>query len=126
MAYLTLAEYQSYGGTLVDPAFSRAEFKARTLIDQHTFGRLKTDTQFSEAVKRLTFELIGLIGNADISAEGYAPAVKSEGNDGYSISYFDGTALTLDTIGSAVAGLIDQYLTGEHNQAGVSLLCRWA
>lgn len=126
MAYLTLAEYQSYGGTLDEPAYSRMEFKAAKLIDQYTFGRLKNDTVISDAVKRLSFELIGLLANADTSGEGYSGQVQSEGNDGYSVSFAAGTVLTLEAAESQAKALIEQYLADECNEAGESLLCRWA
>lgn len=124
--YLTLAEYQEMGGELTGPAFSRLEFKARAMIDQATFGRLKADTAFSEHVRRLTFELIGLIGNLDVAAAGYAPQVASEENDGYGIRYSDGAILTVSGADKAAADLIERYLSGEKNQAGEPLLCRWA
>lgn len=126
MPYLTFADYQSYGGELVEPAFSRLEFKAAMLIDQHTFGRLKADTTFTEPVKRLTFELVGLLGNADTSAAGYQGAVTSESNDGYSISFAAGSVLTGESTEIAAKSLIEQYLISEKNQAGELLLCRWA
>lgn len=126
MPYLTFADYQSYGGELVEPAFSRLEFKAAMLIDQHTFGRLKADTSISEPVKRLAFELIGLVSNVDAAGAGYAAQVQSEGNDGYSLSFASGTILTLEGADAIAKGLIEQYLANERNQAGESLLCRWA
>ena len=126
MPYLTFAEYHSYGGELDNLAFLRMEFKARTLIDQHTFGRLKADTAFTESVKRLTFELIGLIGHSDVASVSYQPKVESEGNDGYSVKLASGTILSLEQAEKAKVDLIEQYLNGEHNTAGDLLLCRWA
>ena len=125
-AYLTLAEYTAYGGTLTDPAFSRLEFQARSLVNQYTFDRLKDDTTFPEAVKRVMFELIGMIGNADVSVAGYAGAVTQESNDGYSISIADDSAITVQKISDIAEGIILRYLTGEKNAAGELLLSRWA
>jgi len=124
--YLTHTEYQAYGGSVTVSAYARLEFKARALIDQHTFGRLKADTSFSEPVKRLTFELIGLLANADTSGEGYSGQVQSEGNDGYSVSFAAGTVLTLEAAESQAKALIEQYLADECNEAGELLLSRWA
>ena len=126
MPYLTYAEYFAYGGVLETPDFLRMEFKARLLIDQHTFGRLKADTTFTESVKRLTFELIGLIGHSDVASVSYQPKVESEGNDGYSVKIASGTILSLEQAEKAKVDLIQQYLNGEHNKAGELLLCRWA
>ncbi len=120
MAYLTFAEYKSYDGTLDETAFLRHEFMARAVIDRHTFWRLKNDNEVSEAVKRLTYELIRLYEKAD------APQVQSESNDGYSISYAAGAVLTPDAVESKARELIGTYLEGEKNAAGVSLLSRWA
>lgn len=39
--YLTYADYESMGGTLKQAEFQRLEFKARSLVDTRTFGRLK-------------------------------------------------------------------------------------
>ena len=124
-AYLTLVEYTAYGGTLTDPAFSRLEFQARSLINQYTFGRLKEDTTFSEAVKRAMFELIGMIANADITADGYTGAITQESNDGYSISFAADSAVTVQKISDLAEGMILRYLTGEKNAAGELLLSRW-
>lgn len=125
MGYLTLAEYTAYGGTLIDPAFSRLEFQARSLVNQYTFGRLKEDTTFSEAVKRVMFELIGMLSNADVSAAGYTGAITQESNDGYSISFAADSAITVQKISDIAEGIILRYLTGEKNAAGELLLSRW-
>jgi len=126
MPYLTLAEYFAYGGTLDNPEFSRLEFQARSLIDQHTFGRLKADTTYTEPVKRLTFELIGLIGHSDVASVAYQPKTESEGNDGYSVKFATGTILSIDQAEKAKVDLIELYLAGVRNTAGELLLRRWA
>ena len=126
MPYLTISEYLAYGGELENTAFSRMEFKARTLIDQHTAGRLKADTAYTEPVKRLTFELIGLLGHSDVASASYQPKVESEGNDGYSVKIASGTILSLEQAEKTKVELIEQYLTDVRNTAGELLLCRWA
>ena len=82
MNYLTYDEYLEYGGTLEETAFNRLSYKASRKIDRMTFNRLHNDTEIGEPVKRLMFELIGIISNNDTSYEGYAPAIASEGKDG--------------------------------------------
>ena len=122
-AYLTLTEYTAYGGTLIDPAYLRLEFQARMLIDSRTNNRLADDTVFAEPVKRLMFELIGLIGNNDTTAAGFTPAIKQEQNDGYSLTFADsGGAEELDAL---KPDLIETYLSGVRNQAGDLLLSAW-
>ena len=121
--YLTHTEYQAYGGSVTVSAFSRLEFQARMMIDSRTNNRLADDTVFAEPVKRLMFELIGLIGNNDTTAAGFTPAIKQEQNDGYSLTFADsGGAEELDALKS---DLIETYLSGVRNQAGDLLLSAW-
>jgi len=121
--YLTHTEYQAYGGSVTVSAYPRLEFQARMLIDSRTNNRLADDTVFAEPVKRLMFELIGLIGNNDTTAAGFTPAIKQEQNDGYSLTFADsGGAEELDALKS---DLIETYLSGVRNQAGDLLLSAW-
>ena len=125
MNYLTYDEYKEYGGSLDETAFSRLEFKARKVVDARTFGRLKDESEVSESVKRLMFELIGLVSNSDYSSEDYSPEVNSEGNDGYSVSFVSGTVMTIEMADEKMKQLIDEYLTGEKDSDGTPLLCSW-
>lgn len=122
MSYLTYDEYLDYGGSLEETAFSRLEFKAEKKVDNVTFGRLKKETEISETVKRLIFELIGTINNTDYSGEGYSPAISSEGNDGYSVSFASGTVLTIDKADVQANKLIAEYLSEERDSNGTPLL----
>ena len=122
MSYLSYEEYIEWGGTLEETAFNRLAYKASRKIDRKTFNRLKNDTVIGEPVKRLMFELIGVIGNNDTTSESYSPAIASEGNDGYSISYASGTIVTLDTIDKQMDSLIEEYLQFEKAQNGQFLL----
>ena len=124
--YLTHTEYQAYGGSVTVSAYPRLEFQARSLVNQFTFGRLKDDTTFTEPVKRVMFELIGMISNADVSVAGYTGAITQESNDGYSISFAADSAVTVQKISDIAEGIILRYLTGEKNAAGELLLSRWA
>lgn len=120
--YLTFAEYQAWGGQQSESAYNRLEYKARVLIDEYTLGRLKEAGTIPEAVKRLTFELVGLIGNMDVSSEGYGGVVASESNDGYSITMASGTVLTAAESMVRAGNLIESYLANEKTAAGVPLL----
>ena len=124
MKYLTYAEYVGYGGTLEETAFDRISYKASRKIDRRTFNRLQNDTEIGEPVKRLMFELIGIMGNksSDLTSESYSPAIASEGNDGYSISYAGTTILTPDMADKKVDELIEEYLQFEKAQNGQFLL----
>ena len=122
MSYLTYDEYQNYGGSLEEPAFERIAFKASKRIDNVTFGRLKNETVISEAVKRLMYELIGIISNNDYSNEDYTPTVSSEGNDGYSMSLASGTVMTIELANETIDNLITEYLSEECDSYGTPLL----
>ena len=122
MGYLTYEEYLGYGGSLENIAFDRIEYRAEKIIDNATFGRLKKETVISEAVKRLTFELIGVINNTDYSGEGYMPAVTQEENDGYSVSFASGAVMTIDQTRYQAKKLIEEYLSEEVDSKGTPLL----
>ena len=79
--YLAYNEYTEMGGTLNNAAFSRLEFKARKLIDQRTFGRLKGLAEQSETVKKLVFELMA------VEEKEQNGVLQSVSNDGYSETY---------------------------------------
>jgi len=122
MKYLTYGEYQEYGGTLDETAFNRLSYKASRKIDRMTFNRLQNDTEIKEPVKRLMFELIGVIGNSDTTSESYAPAIASEGNDGYSVSYASTSIVTPEMADKKIESLVEEYLQFEKAQNGQYLL----
>ena len=122
MDYLTFDEYQEWGGKLDETAFNRLSYKASRKIDRQTFNRLHNDTEIGEPVKRLMFELIGVINNSDTTSESYSPAIASEGNDGYSVSYASGTIMTPEASDKKIESLIEEYLQFEKAQNGQFLL----
>lgn len=134
--YLTYTEYQEYGGTLDETTFNEYEFDARSKIDWYTFGRLKNETTFNEAVKRCMYKLIKLIQLAteatmvDGSTSGSSTSsvhagIASQSNDGVSISYNVLSAKDmLETSNSQIEDCIKQYLDGVVNSLGKKLLYR--
>ena len=108
--YLTYDEYAEMGGTLNKAAFSRLELKARKLIDQRTFGRLKGLAEQSEVVKKLVFELM------DVEEKEQNGVLQSVSNDGYSETY----AVANNEQKSAC--LIVAYLSQEKTADGTPLL----
>lgn len=122
MDYLTFDEYQKYGGTLEETVFNRLAYKAKRKIDRRTFNRLTDAKEIGEPVKRLMFELIGIMGNNDSASENYSPVIAHEGNDGYSISYASGTIMSLDMAEKHVNDLIEEYLQFEKAPNGQYLL----
>lgn len=108
--YLTHAEYKKMGGSLDEAAFSRLEFKARKLIDQHTFGRLMGLTEQPETVKRLVFELMV------VEEKEQNGVLQSVSNDGYSETYAVANNEQKSTC------LIAAYLSQEKTADGIPLL----
>lgn len=120
--YLLYSEYVAYGGNLSEAAFNRVEFKARKIVDQKTFGRLKNETVISEPVKRLMFELVNTIRNLDTEGIDYQPLIASESNDGYSISFYSGSIMTIEQKQKIISNMIDEYLADEVDSNGTPLL----
>lgn len=66
MAYITFAEYQSYGGTLNETSYTGVSFKtqepwAELFIDQWTLGRLKSLETIPEEAKRAVTLLVDMV-----------------------------------------------------------------
>ena len=110
--YLNYEEYVDMGGTLNETAFSRFEFRARKLIDQHTFGRLMGLTEQGEVVKKLMFELVSLEEKTQNGV------VQSVSNDGYSETY------AIADSEQKTVSLIAAYLSTEKAEDGTPLLYR--
>lgn len=100
-------------------AFSRAEFRARKIVDRFTMGRVKAMREVPEAVKMLMVELITLEATqgADVAEN---QAITSFSNDGYSETYAD--PLTMERVKQLEENLILEYLDGEIDDNGVPLL----
>lgn len=132
--YLTFDEYEEYGGTLEDEtAFEDFEYEARAFINHLTFNRLKNEISLSESVKRCMFKLIEmaqtkkqtmLIGQTQTD-DSALPAIKSQSNDGVSISYNVMDAQTLfSELQSELPNICKRYLEDETNSEGKRILYR--
>ena len=141
--YLTYVEYQSYGGTLAEASFNTYEYEAESIINWYTFSRLTDETVYSDAVKRCTYALIGLIKikydllqisfeSDSLSSTGASKAnlIESQENDGVSISYntIDSdnylSRLDLDRKGNEFEMTVRLYLNNIKNSKGQNLLYR--
>lgn len=132
--YLTYAEYQGYGGTLSNTEFNNYEFRAASAIDYRTFDRLKQETVIPETVKRLMFQLIGLLQKLDSTMSLGQPggggansqgSVTSYSNDGVSVSYNGMASTDLYTVTEQqIQKTIEQSLSGVVNSLGRKLLYR--
>lgn len=115
--YLTYDEYIQQGGALDSAAFSRLEYKAERIVDKRTLGRLKGEATVSEAVKRLVYELVTTLNDAEQRS---SETVSSYSNDGVSVSYMKPPSEA--EIASNIDCIIVDYLTGELTSGGVPLL----
>lgn len=142
--YLTYKEYQEYGGTLSESTFNDFAFEAESIINWYTFNRLTHDTTFPEEVKRCVYKLIGYAqlkaeamqlgtGVSTVSASSsseVSPVVKSQSNDGVSISYNVLNASELfaafatKSKGNEIEQLVQKYLQGVVNSLGQKVLYR--
>lgn len=133
--YLTYTEYVNMGGTEEETAFNNLEFEAESLINWYTFNRLKNEDSYPEEVKRLMYYIINLLvatRNAmNISSSGSASSpqelnnIKSQSNDGVSVSYQTLSANDLiDKNKQAIEEAVDRYLQGVVNSLGQKLLYR--
>lgn len=113
--YLTYAEYAGMGGTITEAAYTRFEFITRKTIDYHTFNRLASLTEQSEAVKMCMFELIGAIQQTDKITS----AVSSERIGDYSVSYASNST---EIVQGELSSVIESYLAGEKTADGIPLL----
>ena len=133
--YLTFEEYQEYGGTLDATTFDTVEFEVSTRIDYRTFYRLKNVEIIPTEVKRLTFYLIDLVqkkadslslGNAgDTTTSNAGAYIKSQSNDGVSITY--GGMASTDLYKACYAEMdnaIERYLSNVTFEPGKKLLYR--
>lgn len=85
--YLTYKEYESYGGTMDEDAFTIAEFKARSRIDWLTLGRVKYMNAVPEEVKLAMMTIIKVDSKYSADAQVDNAVVSSFSTDGYSESY---------------------------------------
>ena len=133
--YLTFEEYQENGGTLSATTFNNFEYEAEALINYRTFNRLKNVESVPDEVKRLTRYLIDLaqkkadslsLGNAgDTTTSNTGSYIKSQSNDGVSITYGGMSSTDLYKVCSAEANqAIDRYLAGVTDSLGRKLLYR--
>ena len=81
MAYLSFAEYESFGGTVVESTFDILEPKARRKVDYFTQNRLQTATTIISEVKELMTEFINRMSNSPVNGNitSYSNGIESFG-----------------------------------------------
>lgn len=122
-------DYLTLGGNLDENEFLKAEWKAAKLVDKYTFGRLKSDYNFSSAVKMTIFELISMVvkkDNAIIQPENNSSNdISSFSNDGVSVTLNkENVSQFLENFNTRIIEIIKTNLSGETNQNGAPLLYR--
>ena len=133
--YLTYDEYAQMGGEeLEETAFEQLEFEARSQIDWWTFGRLKNEESYPEAVKRCMFKLIELLDKQQkvlmvdaVDEDGNVKAglMASQSNDGVSSTYNVITGnMAVRTIQSQLNSTIKMYLQDVRDSLGRKVLYR--
>lgn len=135
--YLTYEEYIEFGGddsALDETAFENLEFEARTQIDWWTFGRLKNETSYPEAVKRCMFKLIELLDKQQkvlmvdaVDEDGNIKAglMAHQSNDGVSSTYNVITGnMAVRVLKSQLDNTIKMYLQDVKDSLGRKVLYR--
>lgn len=119
--YLTYAEYTAMGGTISQAAYNRLEFKARKIIDQHTYGRLMALETQSESVKMAMFELVGLVQKSDVTSAD-SKQISSESVGDVSTSYAAVTIASFEQLKAENLDVIGSYLSDGKLEDGTPLL----
>lgn len=133
--YLTYDEYNTFGGqALEETAFNQLEFEARTQIDWWTFGRLKNQSTYPEAVKRCMVKLIELLDKqqkvmlidaVDEDGNVVAGLMAHQSNDGVSATYNVITGnMAVRAIQSQLKSAIQMYLQDVRDSLGRKVLYR--
>ena len=119
--YLTYAQYQAWGGTLDEVAFTLAEIRARARIDAMTQGRVARMDMVPIQVQAAMMECIAVDQKFSASAQAAAPVAASFTTDGYSESYGSAENQTA-AIEAQLTASIETLLDGITDDDGVPLL----
>lgn len=83
--YVDYDFYKEQGGTMDESAFDRAALKASAYIRSITLGR--SDNYVGDELKYATCEVANVFNVVFTQSEEQIGAIKSENNDGYSVTY---------------------------------------
>lgn len=118
--YIDFETYYRLGGKADGTAFPRLQFRAGKLIDRYTQNRVKAMEEVPQAVQMCLVELINAMDKADPTETAVSPALSGFNNDGYSESYAE--PVTAEHLETSLYGIVREYLSGEVDDYGVSLL----
>lgn len=146
--YLDYESYQNMGGTLDETTFNSFEYEAETIVNWYTFNRLKGELTYPDELARCMYRIIYLakleadallLGKQLITvkdSEGNTSTIetsayiKSQSNDGVSVSYNNVDAsdlferLTSTGRDNPLAQTVFRYLQGVRNSQGKKLTYR--
>ena len=148
--YLTYEAYKNMGGTLDETTFNNYEYEAETIVNWYTFNRLKNEAveDYPEELPKCINALLDYIklqhdamllgkqtttivdGEGNQSTVTVTPFIKSQSNDGVSISYNSADAsdllgnLSRLTNDNPMAQIVFRYLQGVRNSLGKRLTYR--
>lgn len=84
--YSNYQQYQQRGGKLPEDEYKIKAQKASELIDYYTMGRARLAAEMREPLAACECELIQTVL---VSSSGARAGIRSESNDGYSVTYAD-------------------------------------
>ena len=103
--YLTYEAYQNMGGTLDETTFNSFEYEAETIVNWYTFNRLKDEEEYPDELARCMYRIIEFVklqadalllgkqttkvtdSEGNVSTVETSAYIKSQSNDGVSVSY---------------------------------------
>ena len=120
MEYLTLGDFERYGGIkgLDSKVFERYEMKARRLIDRMTHNRLQSEKTVRKAVTMCMVELVGAIAAEEADGGAGSKEIASMSNDGTSVTFRQDSGGS----GHRHALIVRSWLESETAANGVNLL----
>lgn len=110
--YSNYQQYQQRGGKLPEKEYQVKAQKASELIDYYTMGWAQSTAEMQEQLAACECELIQTVLT---NSSGVHTGIKSENNDGYSITYTDHKELEI-----SIRSLLSCYLTFPVNLLEIS------
>lgn len=121
--YLTYEIYKEMGGTLLETAYKRYEYKAAKIVDTATNSRVNKMKVVPESVINLVFELIEYLSTCSAAVQQKQSSNQSTGSVSQSESYVVKTQAENDI---EIDEMVFEYLSQEYDDNGIPLLFRGA
>lgn len=111
------------GGTLLETAYKRYEYKAAKIVDTATNSRVNKMKVVPESVINLVFELIEYLSTCSAAVQQKQSSNQSTGSVSQSESYVVKTQAENDI---EIDEMVFEYLSQEYDDNGIPLLFRGA